>query len=132
MSEIENTKPAPYTILIAEDDEFLSRVLVDKLKSRFTVLTAFDGENAIAQMNEKSVHLLILDIIMPKKTGFEVIDAVKNNSQTKDIPILVLSNLGQETDIETAMSKGATGYFVKSNISLASVVEKVNECLGIK
>lgn len=124
---------ASHTVLIAEDDDFLSRVLVDKLeKANFRILTASDGEEAIKKMTEEPINLLILDIIMPKKTGFDVIDAVKNNPQTKDIPILVLSNLGQDSDIETAMSKGATGYFVKANISLASVVEKVNECLGIK
>jgi two-component system, OmpR family, alkaline phosphatase synthesis response regulator PhoP len=134
MPEIEEQKNInQYTVMIAEDDEFLSRVLVDKLeKANFRIITAFDGEEAIQKSTSESVNLIILDIIMPKKTGFDVIDAVKNNPQTKDIPILILSNLGQDSDIETAMKKGATGYFVKSNISLASVVEKVRECLGIK
>jgi CheY-like chemotaxis protein len=134
MSENEKLPSAnPYTILIAEDDEFLSRVLVDKLeKAHFTIITALDGEEAIKKTTEGKIDLIILDIIMPKKTGFDVIDAVKNNLQTKDIPILVFSNLGQESDIETAMKKGAAGYFIKANMSLVSVVEKINECLNIK
>lgn len=123
----ENTGP---TILVAEDDEFLSRVLVDKLeKEKFNVLIAFDGDDAIAKLKTGSVDLMILDIIMPKKTGFDVIDEAKNDPVMKNIPILLLSNLGQEGDIARAREKGVPDYFVKSNISLASVIEKVNQYL---
>lgn len=124
-SKKQNTGP---TVLVAEDDEFLSRVLVDKLeKEKFNVLTAFDGEDALLKLQSGSVSLMILDIIMPKKTGFDVIDDAKSNPDTKDIPILLLSNLGQEGDIARAKEKGVTDYFVKSNISLASVIEKVHQ-----
>ncbi|MBP9821748.1 MAG: response regulator [Candidatus Pacebacteria bacterium] len=133
MPEQDHDQPTPsHTILIAEDDAFLSRVLVDKLeKAHFQVITAFDGEEALKKLSEGSVHLMILDIIMPKKMGFDVLDEAKSNPATKNIPILVLSNLGQDGDIEMAVKKGASGYFVKSNISLVSVVEKVRECLAI-
>lgn len=120
------------TILVVEDDEFLSRVLVDKLeKEKFNVLTAFDGEDAVVKIQNEHVNLVILDIIMPKKTGFDVIDEVKSNPTTKDIPIILLSNLGQESDIARAKEKGVLDYFVKSNISLASVVEKVNQYIHV-
>lgn len=125
VSEKQNTGP---TILVAEDDEFLSRVLVDKLeKEKFNVLTALDGEDALVKLQSGSVDLMILDIIMPKKTGFDVIDEAKSDPRTKDIPILLLSNLGQEGDIARAKEKGVPDYFVKSNISLASVIQKIHQ-----
>ena len=131
MTENETIIEKPkHTVLVAEDDEFLSRVLTDKLeKAGFAVVTAFDGEEAVSKMNAGGIDVMILDIIMPKKTGFDVIDTLKNNSATKNIPIIVLSNLGQDDDVKRAKEKGVNDYFVKANISLVSVVEMVNKCL---
>lgn len=131
MSEITSTQPT-HTILIAEDDAFLSRVLIDKLeKEKFTVIHATDGDDALKKMSENPVQLAILDIIMPKKTGFDVIDEMKKNPATATIPVIILSNLGQESDKQRAIEKGVVGYFVKSEISLVSVVEKIRASLGI-
>jgi len=122
-----------YTVLVAEDDSFLSRVLVDKLeKEHFRVMTAFDGEEAVQKVIEGDIDVIILDIIMPKKNGFDVIDIIKNNPKAKLIPIIVLSNLGQDSDVEMAKAKGVTDYFIKSNISLTSVIDKINEYVNKK
>jgi len=118
------------TILVAEDDDFLSRVLIDKLeKEGFATVHAIDGEDALQKITQESIDLAILDLIMPKKNGFDVIDELKKNEATATIPVIVLSNLGQKADLDRAMEKGIAHYFIKSDISLASVVEKVRACL---
>jgi CheY-like chemotaxis protein len=76
-------------------------------KEKFNVVTVFDGDAVIPALTSGSVNLVILDIIMPKKTGFDVIDEIKANPATKDIPILLLSNLGQESDIARAKKKAS-------------------------
>ncbi|OHA59546.1 MAG: hypothetical protein A2589_01640 [Candidatus Vogelbacteria bacterium RIFOXYD1_FULL_46_19] len=125
------SEPHKLTILVAEDDDFLSRVLIDKLeKENFKTIAAVDGEQAIQKIKTESIDLIILDMIMPKKTGFDVIDEVKNNPASKDIPIIILSNLGQESDIEQAKQKGVNDYLVKANISMVSVVQKIRAILG--
>ncbi len=131
MPETISSQPT-HTILIAEDDDFLSRVLVDKLeKEKFTVIHALDGEDALKKMSETPVSLVILDIIMPKKTGFDVIDEMKKNPAMQNIPIIILSNLGQESDKKRAMEKGVLDYFVKSQTSMATVVEKIRASLTL-
>lgn len=118
------------TVLVAEDDEFLSRVLVDKFeREHFNVAIARDGDEAVQKVIAGGIDAMVLDIIMPKKTGFDVIDEIKANEQTKNIPIIVLSNLGQEGDVERAKEKGVTNYFIKSNISMGDVVKKIQELL---
>jgi two-component system phosphate regulon response regulator PhoB len=125
------SEPQKLTVLVAEDDDFLSRVLIDKLeKENFKTIAAVDGEQAIQKIKTESIDLIILDMIMPKKTGFDVIDEVKNNPASKDIPIIILSNLGQESDIEQAKQKGVNDYLVKANISMVSVVQKIRAILG--
>lgn len=120
------------TILVAEDDEFLMRVLSDKLtKEHFAVVQAHDGEEALALMTQHKIDLAILDMIMPKLTGFDVIDAIKKQETLKSIPVIVLSNLGQESDITRAKEKGVEDYFVKANISLVAVIQKIHERLNI-
>jgi DNA-binding response OmpR family regulator len=119
-----------HTILVAEDDEFLVRVLVDRLeKERFKIVVAHDGDEALQKLQAGGIELAILDIIMPKKTGFDVVTAMKADAKLSALPVIILSNLGQESDISRAKDLGVADYFVKANISLVAVVDRVRQLL---
>jgi CheY-like chemotaxis protein len=122
-----------YTILLAEDELFLSRTYENRLTlDGYTVLLAHDGEEAIQLILKDKPALVLLDLIMPKKNGFEVLEIIKQDDSVKHIPIIITSNLGQDSDIEKAMSLGAIDYVIKSNISLKDLSQKVKECLPVQ
>lgn len=117
-------------ILIAEDDVNLSEILKSKLVSLgYDVFTAHNGEEAEKLITEKNPDLALLDIMMPKKSGLEVLESVVKNPKTKDIAAFMLSNLGQKKDIDKATSLGAKDYIVKANSSLAEIVQKMDQYL---
>lgn len=120
-------------ILVAEDDKFLSKVLSDKLRRRgFEVLLASDGTEAVNRIKENNLDLVLLDLVMPNKDGFEVLSDIKSDPAFKNLAIVVLSNLGQEKDIVEAKRLGALDYLVKSNLSLDEVVIKINSVVAGK
>lgn len=113
-------------ILLVEDDKFLSLALGDKLaREGFTVVKAANGEEALAKVRLERPDLVLLDLIMPQKTGFEVLADIKLEPRTRNIPVIVLSNLGQEVDIKKAKDLGASDYLVKSDVEMRTVVEKI-------
>ncbi len=116
-----------YTILIVEDESFLSKVLAERMEDegfgRITV--AGNGEEALEQVKAHIPNIILLDMILPRMNGFEVLEHLQADPKFKKIPVLVLSNLGQDQDIEQAKTLGATDYIVKSNFSLQKVVEKI-------
>jgi len=117
-------------ILLAEDDRFLRRAAEATLRQRgFTVLTAADGEETLRRARAEAPDLILLDLIMPKLQGFEVLRALKGDPATAHIPVIVLSNLGQPTDVQRTMESGAAAYFVKANLSLQDLVRRVEELL---
>ncbi|MBI5530524.1 MAG: response regulator [Candidatus Doudnabacteria bacterium] len=123
-----SSKTDKIKILLAEDDRFLIKVLRLKLiKAGFEVLSAVDGEEAAQKILAEKPDLVLLDIIMPKKNGFEVLAELRNNPDVKDIPVIILSNLGQDKDVEQGKKLGATDYLIKTDLSLEEVVEKVNK-----
>ncbi len=114
-------------ILIVEDDVFFQKFYTSKLTEKgFEVSIAADGEDALQKITEVKPDLILLDIIMPKKDGFEVLTAVKANPQTRDIPIIVFSSLGQEDDIKKAKSLGALDYIYKSFYDFDLLLTKIN------
>lgn len=116
-------------VLIAEDDAFISKAYREGLsKTNLDVILAEDGEDAIKKINEEKPDLILLDLIMPNKNGFEVLEELKENSENV-APIIVLSNLGQQGDVEKAKELGAVDYFIKSNITMKEVIEKINQYL---
>jgi DNA-binding response OmpR family regulator len=118
-------------VLLAEDDRFLRKAAEARLRQHgFTVFTAVDGEEALRLARAEKPDLLLLDLIMPKVQGFEVLKALKQDPATAAIPVIVLSNLGQERDVQQAMELGALAYFVKAHLSLQELVVKVDEVLG--
>jgi DNA-binding response OmpR family regulator len=118
-------------VLLAEDDRFLRKAAETALKRQgFTVLAAMDGEEALRVARGDRPDLILLDLIMPKLQGFEVLRTLKEDAATSGIPVIVLSNLGQESDVKQAMDLGAVAYFVKANLSLQDLVKRVGEVLG--
>ncbi len=116
--------PAP-TVLLVEDDRFLRRAAEATLKQAgFVVATAADGEEALRQASASRPDVVLLDLIMPKVQGFEVLRRLKQDEATARIPVIVLSNLGQDSDVRQALDLGAVAYLVKSNLSLQDLVKK--------
>ena len=117
-------------ILIVEDEEFLVRALKDNLEAEScSVGAAMNGEEAMEHVRKKKPDLILLDLLMPKKDGFYVLEEVKKNPEWKLIPVLVLSNLGGDAEIKKALAMGADDYFVKSQHPIEEVIEKVKEYL---
>jgi DNA-binding response OmpR family regulator len=117
-------------ILLVEDDRFLRRAAEATLKQAgFTVITAGDGEEALRQAAATAPSLVLLDLIMPKLQGFEVLRRLKQDPATTAIPVVVLSNLGQESDVRQALDLGAVAYLIKSNLSLKDLVTRVRTVL---
>ena len=118
-------------VLIAEDEEFLVRAIKDNLESEdCTADVARDGEEAIEHIKKSRPDVILLDLLMPKYDGFHVLEQLKKNPDWSLIPVIVLSNLGGDTEIKRALDMGANDYFVKSQHPIEEVVEKVKEYLG--
>ena len=120
----------PRRILLIEDDRFLRKAAEVRLRrSGYEVITAADGEEALATVLTAAPDLILLDLIMPKLQGFEVLRRLKADESTRSIPVVVLTNLSQEADRARAMEEGATGYFVKADMSLDQMAETVAKAL---
>lgn len=118
-------------ILIVEDEEMLLKVLNEQFeKAGFEVSVASDGEKALESLEKSIPDLVLLDIILPKMNGFDVLKAIKENPNTKDIPVIIISNLGQDTDIKQAIKLGAVDYFIKAQHPIFEIIEKVDKFLS--
>ena len=118
-------------VLLVEDDRFLRKAADATLRQAgFRVVLAIDGEEALRQARAEHPDIILLDVIMPKLQGFEVLRELKADATTKDIPVIVLSNLGQESDTVRAMEAGAVEYVVKASLSLQELVKKVQDTLS--
>jgi len=116
----------PKKVMLVEDDRFLSSLIKARLeKDGFEVLQAFDGDQAIEVLNGSRPNLVILDLIMPKTNGFEVLKTISLTPGLDQIPVIIVSNLAQDSDIEKARELGAKEYFVKVKISIDDLVEKI-------
>ncbi|MBI1964117.1 MAG: response regulator [Candidatus Rokubacteria bacterium] len=113
-----------------EDDRFLRRACEASLRQRgFTVATAADGEEALRSVTAERPDLILLDLLMPKLSGIEVLRALRAGT-TRDIPVLVLSNSSREQDMAEVKKLGVAGYFVKADLSLKELGEQVDRILG--
>ncbi|HEY4515113.1 MAG TPA: response regulator [Candidatus Paceibacterota bacterium] len=123
----QNKKPDMKTILIVEDDRFLREIAVQKLQAEgFNIATATAGNEALDYLRANiRPDVVILDLILPGMSGFEVLQNIKTTESLKSIPVLILSNLGQEEDIEKAKKLGADDYLVKANFSFAEIIKKI-------
>ena len=120
-------------ILLVEDDKFLLKFFAARLKEEdFEVVLAEDGEEAVRKVKEEKPDLILLDLILPKKDGFAVLKEIKSDEKTKNIPVFVLSNLGQESDREKAKELGAVDYLVKVNFDLKEIIKKIKNYFNSK
>ena len=125
MNETGNKK-----ILLVEDEPLLGNLLRQRLEREgFTVFHAKDGDQGLEYLKTNTPDLVLLDIILPKVSGFEFMEKVQSDSQYKKPPIVIISNLGQDTDLERGQALGAIGYFVKARVSMEDLVEKVRDFL---
>ena len=116
------------TILLVEDEAMLANMYETKFKKEgYILLKALDGESGLALAKEHRPNLVLLDVIMPKMDGFTVLRKLREDEQTKKIPVILLTNLGQDEDIKKGQELGANGYLVKANLTPAEVVTKVKE-----
>lgn len=119
------------TILFIEDEPNLQKMVSRFLEDKgYQVKSALDGELGLKIAKESKPDLILLDLILPKKDGFEVLKELKADSETKDIPVIVLTNLETSEDVEKALSLGATSYLVKASYELTEVVKKIEAALG--
>ncbi|MBW6441166.1 response regulator [Patescibacteria group bacterium] len=117
-------------ILIIEDDKFLIKAYDIKLKKEgFQVILAKDGEEGLALAHSEQPSLIILDMMLPKMNGFEVLEKLKSNEELKSIPVITISVLGQRTDLEKAISLGAEKYLIKTDHTLAEIIANIKKYL---
>ncbi len=115
-------------ILLIEDDKFLRTILEKKLKDEgFEVVSAVDGNEALEKIVTERPAMILLDIILPHKSGFLVLEQIKKDPEFKEIPILIISNLGQPEDVRKGLELGAVEYFVKTRVSLEELIRKIKE-----
>lgn len=117
-------------ILLVEDDRFLRRAGEISLRQRgFVVTTAADGEEALRKVRAEPPDLILLDLLMPKMTGTEVLKALRAEEATREIRVLILSNSSREQDVEEIKTLGVSGYFVKADLSLQELGDMVARLL---
>ncbi|MBZ9578680.1 response regulator [Patescibacteria group bacterium] len=118
------------TILIIEDDKFLRVLIARKLtKEGFETSEAIDGEEGIKKIKEEKPDLVLLDLILPGIDGFEVLSRMKEDPSLAQIPVIILSNLGQREDVEKGLKMGAIDYLIKAHFTPREIIDKVKAAL---
>lgn len=118
-------------ILIVEDDPMLLEIYQKKfLDDKYDILTASTGTEALRKIRIKSPDLVLLDIILPEEDGFEILKKIKRNSCTKDIKVVIFSNLSQAEDKQKAAKLGADGFITKSDYTPKEIIEEVKKVLS--
>ncbi len=136
MDDIQTTAAIDTTrskrVLLVEDDDSLANIYTTRLEAEnFSVKRVNNGEDALAAALEYRPDLVLLDVMMPKVSGFEVLDILRNTPETANLKILILSALGQDGDRERAAQLGADDYLVKSQVVIEDVVTKIRHHLGM-
>lgn len=118
-------------ILFIEDESALQRAVGSVLAEEgFTVLSALDGEVGLEIARKEFPDLILLDLVLPEKDGFAVLEELKKDPATARIPVIIMSNLERNEDVEKALERGATTYLVKMNYKLEEVVQKIKQIIG--
>ena len=118
-------------ILIVEDDTFLAGIYANKFeKEGFEVLLATDGEMGLKLAKKDAPQIILLDILLPKLDGFEVLEKLKSDAGAKMIPVILLTNLGQKEDVDKGLKLGAADYLIKAHFMPAETVDKVKKVLA--
>ncbi len=113
-------------ILIIEDNVFYSQMIKAELEAKgYIVRTVTNGELGVQEIKNNNPDLVLLDLIMPIKDGFETLEEIKKDERTKNVKVLVFSNLAQQDDIQKVVGLGATGYLIKKDFSLKDLISKI-------
>lgn len=122
------------SIVLVEDDTFISGMYQTKLASLgFSVEVKEDGEAAWERLSQDPLpDLVLLDIVLPKKDGFEILEGLRKEDRTKNLPIILLTNLGQKPDVERGIKLGADDYIIKAHFTPSEVVEKIKKVLAAR
>ena len=117
-------------ILIIEDDSFLQELEAGKLKKEgYEIITASTGEEAMQKITNPEIDIILLDLILPGIDGFEVLEKIRATETSKNVPVIVFSNLSEEKDIKKSKELGANDFMVKSNFTLEELVAHVKKTL---
>lgn len=120
-------------ILLVEDDSFLASVYATKFELEgFTVLHAPDGEAGLKMAEKNLPDIILLDILMPKMDGFEALHRLKMDPKLVNIPVIMLTNLGQKDDVEKCLKEGAVDYLIKAHFVPGEAVKKVKKILNLE
>lgn len=134
MEPTQNPVPAsnhPKRILLVEDDDALANVYITRLQAEnFDVRRVANGEEALAAALSYHPELVLLDVMMPKVSGFDVLDIIRNTPETTNLKVIMLTALSQEADKERAESLGVDDYLVKSQVVIADVIDRIRHHLG--
>lgn len=118
-------------ILLADDEQFITIAYRDGLqRAGFIVVVARDGDETLILAKKEMPDVILLDLIMPKLNGFEVLKDLKKDAKLAKIPVVILSNLGQDSDEKEALKLGATDFYVKSDLSLEDLIKNIHTLLG--
>jgi DNA-binding response OmpR family regulator len=119
-------------ILLVEDDPFLLSMYSTKFEiEKFQVILADDGEKGLELAGSGKPDIILLDIMLPKMNGFEVLQKLKGDKKTANIPVILLTNLNQKNEVERGLSLGAEDYLIKAHFMPSEVVTKIKNILGI-
>ena len=117
-------------IILIEDDSFLVEMYTTKFELEgFEVISAEDGKKGLDMVKKEKPDIILLDILMPQMDGFAVLDALKKDKALADIPVILLTNLGQKEDVKKGFEKGAVGYLIKAHFMPSEVVDKIKKIL---
>ncbi|MFA5746541.1 MAG: response regulator [Candidatus Paceibacterota bacterium] len=118
-------------VLLAEDDPFLIDIYTTKLaNSGFDMAVAKTGDEVLSGLRERMPDILLLDIVLPGMSGWEVLSEIRKDPKFNDLKIIILSNLGQKNEVEKGLEMGAVGYLVKAHYTPTQIVEEIRKILG--
>lgn len=121
------------SILLIEDDPFLIDIYATKFKEAgFVLEVATDGKEGLRKIEEKKPNLILLDIVLPQFDGWEVLRKLKSQAALKDIKVVILSNLGQKSEVEKGLRLGAIKYLIKAHYTPSEVVQEVKKIFEIR
>lgn len=119
------------TILLIEDDSFLLQMYATKLEVEgFEVISALSGVKGLQLLKKNKPDLILLDLLMPNMNGFEVLEKIKEDQEVKDIPVIILTNLGNREDVQRCLKIGATDYLIKAHFVPSEVIKKIRYIIG--
>jgi len=118
----------PKAILVVEDDKFLRELICKRLRDeKFAVFEAIDGEEAFKVLDKETVDLVLLDIILPGVNGFEILKRLKEDPTIAHVPVMMLTNLGQKSDVERGQELGADEYMVKAQYTPKEIIDRIKQ-----